>query len=566
MTVELSIGAKVSVGGAELPDTISSYIEQLIVDDDLGRPAMFEITLLDPKRDIAGRAGLAKGAEVEIEVTRQGAHGDPSLVLGQVVTLEYDDDEVGVRVVVRGYAISHRLHRGRRTQVFSDATDSDIIKQVAETAGLDTGSIEATTEVHQHVSQANLSDWAFIKSRAEARGLDVVSENGELRLAKRSTAADAPSEFDTESPRHLVRGLNLEAFHGRISAAEQVGKIEVRGYDEARKVAVVGRADAGTTSVGIAGGTAPKVAGAFADAPAFIDVMGSVRTDREAEDAAKALAERIGSAFAEVEGTAHGNTALRAGVAVRVSGVSPEFSGAYVLSRARHVIDGSGYRTQFWVNGRHDRSMLGLVASGSTTTGNVRSQPGQRQGMFGVVRGLVGNIEDPEKLGRVTVKLPWLADEWSSNWAPVMQLGAGPASGTFFLPAVDDEVLVAFQHGDINMPIVLGGLFNAIDKPPEYGQFLDNGRVTGRSITSRKGHEINFLDGDDNSGLTIHVVSDSGLPVVSIGFNATDNKLVIQSEGNVEVQAEREIKLTANKITVQAQGDLVLKGGMVKIN
>jgi uncharacterized protein involved in type VI secretion and phage assembly len=303
-----------------------------------------------------------------------------------------------------------------------------------------------------------------------------------------------------------------------------------------------------------------------------MDVLAPVRTDQEAEDAAKAIAERIGSTAAEVEGIARGSTALRAGVAIRVSQVSEEFSGAYVISRVRHVIDGSGYRTQFWVSGRQDRSLLGLVSA--ATNGNGSSSvaaPGRGSGradhrFYGVVRGLVGDIADPEKLGRVKVKLPWLEDSWSSTWAPVMQLGAGPDSGTFFLPAVDDEVLVAFTHGDINMPVVLGGLFNPIDKPPAYDHFLDVGKVVGRTIVSRKGHEVTFLDSDDLSGIHVVAVSDSRDSVVSIALDGKDRKLVIQSSGDVSVEADGNVSLKGSKISVEAQGDLVLKGTMVKIN
>ena len=71
-----------------------------------------------------------------------------------------------------------------------------------------------------------------------------------------------------------------------------------------------------------------------------------------------------------------------------------------------------------------------------------------------------------------------------------MQLGAGPDSGTMFIPAVNDEVLVGFEHGDVDWPIVIGGLFNGTDKPPAYSHYLDNGQVHRRSIVSRLGHQI----------------------------------------------------------------------------
>ncbi len=574
MTSPHSVGSTINVNGLPLSDTLQAFVEQVVVDDDLHNPSMFAITLLDPEHDIVKRTALEPGAEVEITVEVRGSDDAQPLLLGHVVTIECDYDEIGSRVVVRGYDETHRLQSGRTTQVFRNVTDDDIFKQVVQQAGLTLGRVDPATEVHEHVSQANETAWDFLISRARALGRDLVVAGKEVILREPSTADDAPSEAgagaDAESidPRNLVYGMNLVAFHGRISSAQQVGRIEVRGYDEDRKEAVVGTAQPGTVASVLTAGDPMKLGTIFGE-PSFVHVT-KAKTAREAEDTAKAIAERIGSAAAEVDGTARGHVALRAGVAVRVSRVSEQFNGTYVLSKVRHVLDRHGYRTHFTISGRHDRSLLGLVSNGTSARSN-GSGGGQTGGaphrtMNTLVRGIVSEIVDPLSLGRLKVRFPWLHDDFSSHWAPVLQLGAGPESGTFFLPAVDDEVLVGFEHGSIDRPFVLGGLFNSIDKPPTYEQFLDNGRVTGRTITSRKGHEIAFLDKDDNSGITIQVVSDSKLPVVSIGFNATDQKLVVQSEGNVDVEAQGEINLKAPNITVQAQSKLVLKGGMVEIN
>ena len=86
---------------------------------------------------------------------------------------------------------------------------------------------------------------------------------------------------------------------------------------------------------------------------------------------------------------------------------------------------------------------------------------------FGVTLGLVTNNQDPEKLGRIKVKFPWLSDEDESNWARIITPMAGDDRGMFFLPEVDDEVLVAFEQGDMRFPFVLGSLWNGQDKPPE---------------------------------------------------------------------------------------------------
>ena len=66
----------------------------------------------------------------------------------------------------------------------------------------------------------------------------------------------------------------------------------------------------------------------------------------------------------------------------------------------------------------------------------------------GVVVGVVTNNQDPEGMGRVKVKFPWLSDEDESNWARVAAPMAGKERGFYFLPEVEDEVLVAFEHGD----------------------------------------------------------------------------------------------------------------------
>jgi uncharacterized protein involved in type VI secretion and phage assembly len=562
-------GLALVVDGRDLPPDLARSIDQLVVDDDVHRPAMFAIVLHDPFGHVVRDTGLRVGATVEISVTGEGAHLKRPLIIGEVVTVECDYDDTGRQVVVRGYSAAHRLHRGRRTRVFHDATDSDIVKQVAGEAGLDLGWIETTKQVHEHVTQANLTDWEFLMSRARPLGLDLTISDGALEFGPRTTADEAPPESwvidpATKTSHVLVFGVDLRSFHGRISAADQVGAVEVRGWTPDAKEPVFASVKAGSASATLKAADPGRLARIFDD-PTVVDVVSPVSSDSEAEMVATAIAERIGGAFAEAEGTALGDNVMRAGVAVRIVGVSDDFNGAYVLTHVRHVLDDQGYRTHFTAGGKHDRSLLGLVSPGANGNGR-HAAPGAIPATVGLVRGLVSDNADPEELGRVKVEFPWLDDSFSSAWAPVMQLGAGPESGTLFLPAVGDEVLVGFEHGLVDRPIVIGGLFNRADKPPTYGHFLDDGRVVGRAIVSRRGHEINFHDADDKSGMTIHVVSDSRLPVVSIGLNATDNKLVIQSEGNVDVQAEGEINLTGKKITVQAQGDLVLKGGMVKIN
>ena len=568
MSVDYANRAVIDIDGVTLESELEAYLEEVVVDDHVQLPQMFTLTMLDPARDILDRTGLRVGATVQVSAIAQADHPQTALVKGDVVSIDCNYSPGGAEVIVRGYAPSHRLHRGRKTRTFLNVTDSEIVKRVAQEASIELGNLEQTSEVYEHVAQPSISDWEFIKGRAARIGYDVWLEEGKLCFGVPHLASEAPSADDgsTEGtptdPRQLALGKNLREFRGRLSAAEQVGEIEVRAWDSARKEPITASAPAGTVSAELELSDPDTMASFFGDAP-FVAVRRPLRTADLADAFAKAIAERIGSAFAEAEGVAGGHPELRAGTAVSVSGVGEDFSGKYVLSHVRHVIDREGYQTHFTISGRQNRSLLGMVSSGASSASVVGGDVAGAPVFGGLVRGVVDDNADPENLGRVKVRLPWLDADFSSNWAPVMQLGAGPESGTLFLPAVNDEVLVGFEHGDVDWPIVVGGLFNGTDKPPAYSHVLDNGSVHRRSIVSRLGHQIALSDDPNNeSGIAI-VTKDA---TVAIGLNARDKMLTVVCHGDVEIKAGGEMKLSGSKITMQADGELVLKGAQIKLN
>jgi hypothetical protein len=110
---------------------------------------------------------------------------------------------------------------------------------------------------------------------------------------------------------------------------------------------------------------------------------------------------------------------------------------------------------------------------------------------------------------------------------------------------------------------VIGGLFNSLDQPPEYTRYLDNGAVLRRSIVSRLGHQVALSDDPkQESGIAI-VTKDA---TVGIGLNAREEKLFVHANGGIEISTDGELKLSAAKMTIQADGQLVLKGAQIKLN
>jgi phage baseplate assembly protein V len=156
----------------------------------------------------------------------------------------------------------------------------------------------------------------------------------------------------------------------------------------------------------------------------------------------------------------------------------------------------------------------------------------------GVHRAVVTDVRDKEGLGRVQVKAPDVAAE--PTWAPLATLMAGDRRGTWFVPDVGDEVLVAFEAGDPRRPVVIGSLWSAQQRPPES---MDSaGANAARLIRTRSGLEVRL---DDAAGRVTVSTSDGASITLEHG------NVTIQTPGTLEIEASK-IKLGAGQVEVEA--------------
>lgn len=177
-----------------------------------------------------------------------------------------------------------------------------------------------------------------------------------------------------------------------------------------------------------------------------------------------------------------------------------------------------------------------------------------QSGLYGVCIGIVTNNQDPAELGRVKVRFPWLSDEDESTWARILTPMAGPERGLYFLPEVDDEVLVAFEHGQVEFPYILGALWNGKDKPPASNA---EGKNDVRIIKSRSGHVIKLDDSEGSEKIEI-IAKDGAQKIVF--DSANQNIQVTCDKGNVEVKAsDGAVKVDATTVEITSTGDMTLK-------
>jgi phage protein D len=515
--------------GLPLKPTVMSQLMRTVVDTHLHLPDMFELTFHDLTGTVVADAGLKIGETVEISAGPADSDSTTSLIKGEVTSIEAICEQGLIYSVVRGYERAHRLQRAKRTKTFLNMKDSEIAAQVAENAGLEKGTIDETSVAHDHIAQIAQTDWDFLQQRAREIGYETGVVGGKFFFRKASgrkdsgggllgAIADAAMSFLGLGGKLTFKD-NLNTFLPRLSAANLTPDVEVRVWDPKDARVAVATADAKTGTATIKDQDPVKLAKSFTDGllslpslPAIPSIPGmpslnlgqqasntaylvvdrplgvGPAADTAAEAAAKGVADHIASTFAEAEGDAKGDPKIQAGAEVEIAGVPEQFCGKWFVTNARHVFDPheNGYHTRFWVSGRHNRSLLGLTTGGAKT---------KETGFGGLVCGIVTNVSDKENLGRVKVALPWLAPNFESDWARVVQFGAGAKTGALFLPSVGDEVLVGFEFGDSRRPYVLGGLINS---KADYGDLKSavngSGLVTKRGVATPAANGLTFTD------------------------------------------------------------------------
>jgi uncharacterized protein involved in type VI secretion and phage assembly len=187
---------------------------------------------------------------------------------------------------------------------------------------------------------------------------------------------------------------------------------------------------------------------------------------------------------------------------------------------------------------------------------------------YGVYPALVSDLNDPDQQGRVKIKLPWAPDPGGgeySAWARIATLMAGNNRGTWFIPDVDDEVLIAFEGGDPRSPFIVGALWNGSDSPPEQIDSQNNIKV----IRSRNGVKITL---DDSSGQESFIVETPGGQKITLKdgpgsievADSNGNSIKLESSG-ITVNASAKVTINASTVEISA-GNVTVNAGMSKFS
>jgi phage protein D len=617
MSVRYVPEPKLLIDGSEAPKDLIEDLIELSVQESIHLPGAFTIVIRNDyfpgrSQDKAWKhqSLFAIGKKIKIGFTSSTTDNaeyekeEKGYVLeGEITAIETEfNKESQAPIIVRGYDVAHRLHRGRFNRSFQNVTDSDVVNQVIGEAGISAGTITSTSIVHEYVFQENQSNMEFLRERAARLGFELYVQDGKLNFRE-------PKQDQSLSLKWLQ---DIYSFRVRVTSAEQVSSVEVRGWDYAQKRSIVTTATKEKVITKTGSGTGSESSTKFSIQPKVIVVDQPVFSTNEAQKIAQSLCDELGGEFIYADAEADGNPEVRPGRVIQLQEMGEKYDGDYYVTETHHRFLDRKYVTEFSVRGLRAGNLLEAL------TGSTRLQPGQT-----MLVGIVSNNKDPKGWGRVRVKFPTLTEEHESNWARVVSIGAGPNRGFDCLPEVNDEVLVGFEHGDIHRPYVIGSVWNGTDPTPEkVDDSVVGGAVRLRTFKTRVGHKFQFVEEDkgtkkgfyfntadghnfrmndsdkfvelqttgghkircDDAGKSITIESTGEIKIsapqkinISVGGNSIEitpsgisikssGTMSIQSSGTMNMQSSGSMSCGATAVNVSGSATVGITGGIVKIN
>jgi phage protein D/phage baseplate assembly protein gpV len=534
------------VNGVAVPERVLDDLHDLRVDLALDVPDRATLRFRDDwELKLNNSSAFSLGTAISVALT-----GDDDeladVFVGEVTELDAEFGDGTAELVVTALEHAHKLNHGNRTTTYLKMTDGDVAKQIAGEYGL-TPKVSVTGNRHEYLLQS-CTDFQYLHERARAAGARWYVEGEELHFVK-----------DIEAPgATLTWGEQLRSFRARTSVAEGAVDVSVRGWDPKAQRAVSHTQPLADDDLLVDTQLAREsiTIGKELQGKRF-RAESTVTSDAEAEAAAVGLARRAAAEMASARGECIGDPALVPGTRLTIDGIGHRLEGGYVCTSVSHVLSGGRrYVTRFQCGGADQRQLVDLLGGGRRPVNEATASWAER----GLVVGIVTNNGDPENLGRVKIKYPTLPTESESDWARVLSVGAGKQRGVRSIPEPNDEVLVAFEHGDARRPVVLGGLWSAEVAPPGEKDTSSRKFFTVRSL---RGSELVLEDATGKTNVfRVQLKGNGGLLQVGEEDTKLDSRspITITGDRDITIKATGKLVIEAQEISMKAQGKVVTEG------
>ncbi|MBS1902209.1 MAG: type VI secretion system tip protein VgrG [Bacteroidetes bacterium] len=425
-----------------------------------------------------------------------------------------------------------KLIAARKSAYFIDKTDSDVITQLA---GDSTPQVDSTSVSHPQLIQFDTTDWDFICTRAEANGMLVLTDDGNLIVKKPTTS----------SPSILTAtfGDTIFEFDAEMDARRQMQSVASHAWDYTKQQVL--QSEPGSATFDENGNIPASTIASVVGADVELRQSGNRSNDELNEwSNAYALRSVISKSVGRVR--IQGTSLVKPGNMITLDGVGDRFNGNVFVSGVLHTFDGEwrtdiqfGWKSEwfFTKEGVTEKPAAGLVA-----------------GVNGLQIGLVLDTNDSDGQYRVKVSVPTITSGNEGLWARVATLDAGAKRGTYFRPQPNDEVVLGFLDNDPREPIILGYLHSSSSHE---SPFPETSGKEQYGILTKAGTKVMF----DDSVPTLTLLVKASAGEKSIVINDDTGALIMKDEN------QNSIKMDATGITISSSSGIVtIKGSQVLIN
>lgn len=514
----------------------------LVVNKEVNRISSATLIFLDgePAKEsfaLSNQPLFEPGREIEIKAGYRG--DEETLFKGIVVKHGIKVRKQTSVLVVECRDKAAKMTAATRSRYFLDTTDSDMMEEIIGSHGLEK-EVAATSVTHKQLVQYNSTDWDFVLCRADANGLLCIPDNGKLKIVKPG--------FSGEPVLTVQYGATVHHLDAEIDARLQYKSVKgtTWNFSDQELMESVEAEDPGVPE---AGNLSPE---------SLADVLGEDEFRlyysgklEEPELQAWANARMLKDRLAKVRGNVRidGTAEVSPGQMIQLNGVGERFEGKLFVTGVRHEVEKGNWQTAL---------QFGVNPEWFAQTYNVQ-QPlagAQLPAVQGLHIGIVTALEnDPLGENRIKVKLPVKFDE-EGIWCRVSTLDAGENRGSFFLPEIDDEVLVGFIENDPAHPVVLG-MLNSSARPAPLPAKDDNHQ---KGYVSRS--EMKVLFDDEKKSISIETPAGN-----KIFITEEDKKIELTDQhGNKITMNQDGIKIESSKdIVLKATGDIKAEGVNVNV-
>ena len=550
---DVDLAPIIKLEGSELSEARLNQLVEVRVDAEFRLPSRCTMRFTDPTHQLMGSPDVALGGAITI-ITRAGT----TLFSGEItgVTVQHHAIDTA-ELTLTAHDKAHRLARRTSIRTFTDMTYADMVRSIAGASGL-SAQCDATDEKLEHLLHAR-SDLDLLDVLADRVGFDWWVEGDKLHF-KKPVAGNAVT---------ATLGETLLEF-GVRAPGMQPDSVKVTGWQRKEQTEVTDNADLATAALipeqrMFSTYAKPSPLGAAPLVTADVNVASAA----DAKNVAEATRDRLLRKAVIARGRVFGYLGVRPGTKLTIASTGPT-DGDYHVTKVQHVYGRSGFFTSFSTGDRRPASLVDTLGTGEQLA------PGTLA-YTGLVVGKVTNNNDDENLGRVKVQFVALDGLPESGWARVLSLGAGVDRGLVVLPEVNDEVLVAFEHGDLRLPVVLGGLYGSVSTLPptsQAGQLKrhEGGQIQTRSLTSRLGHLVEVADGADPTKQHVLLQLAGGKSRLRLGKDKVDLEVpagvpvrLASGSSFIEIGDDGSITIKGTKVSITADAALAVKGATVSV-